>query len=286
MQLGRVADRFQLALGQSQLVRDELSHSRHVGIVRDEVGVALRQGSDEYGLALVARRPASAVLAFVHAMVGDTQGVLGLADVAAQDHAAVRVADRECPAVLAERLHRGVERAPARLAGREHTEFVAPEAVGRAGVGDGLQQPATEAREQCVAGQMTEGVVVGLEAVEVKQREERLLVLHRDLEVAHQLAAVGQTGEAVRSRGVAELVLGRAHTAADILVETPRHNARRAASRHKNRVDRRPPPGTARMGGEDLARVDHSDHAVMHQRVQNREHKHGPILIQLDFGGS
>ena len=114
-------------------------------------------------------RPASAVLAFVHALVGDSQGILGLADLVEHD-CAVRVADVESPATLGERLYGGLDRRRARRAGGKHAELVAPEAVRHARVGHCLAQPVTEAREQSVAGQVTEGVVVGLEAVEVEQR--------------------------------------------------------------------------------------------------------------------
>ena len=73
------AHRRQLVVGHVQPACDELGHPRHVGVVRAEIGVSLRQRPDEHGLALVAGRPSSAVLALVHALVGDSQRVLGLA---------------------------------------------------------------------------------------------------------------------------------------------------------------------------------------------------------------
>ena len=65
-----------------------------------------------------------------------------------------------------------------------------------------VAEAGAEAREQRVAGRVAEGVVVGLEAVEVVEHEDR-----RDppqgedvLEVAHEAAAVAQAGERVGQR--------------------------------------------------------------------------------------
>ena len=67
---------------------------------------------------------------------------------------------------------------------------------------------------------------------------------------------------------------------ADILVEAPCHDACRAPGRHEDRVDRRPPPGAPGMSGEDLLGVERAEHSVMHQRVQDRQHEHRPVLVQ------
>ena len=95
----------------------------------------------------------------------------------------------------------------ARLGGDEHAELVAahPEraadALHRAG------QPAAEVLDQHVAGDVAEDVVVGLEAVEVEQREPPRApaggLLQRVGERAHQRAPVAEAGEAVGQRLVA-----------------------------------------------------------------------------------
>jgi hypothetical protein len=61
--------------------------------------------------------------------------------------------------------------------GREQAELVAAEAVYGAGPPGDLRELRAEAREECVARGMSEGVVVALEAVEVEDEEGRCRVL-------------------------------------------------------------------------------------------------------------
>jgi hypothetical protein len=69
---------------------------------------------------------------------------------------------------------------------------------------DRRRDPAAEAREERVAGAMTERVVVALEAVEVEE-DQRLRIPgygggQRVVNVVHELAAVAQTAERVGDR--------------------------------------------------------------------------------------
>ena len=92
--------------------------------------MALRQRPDEHGLALVAGRLTSAVLALVHALVHDSQRVLGLAVRVVEHNGAVRVADLERVAALGECVHRGLDRRCARHSGGQRAELVAFRTVG------------------------------------------------------------------------------------------------------------------------------------------------------------
>ena len=84
---------------------------------------------------------------------------------------------------------------------RQHAELVAAEPVGGAGRlhrgGEVLSQPP----QQRITGGMPEAVVVGLEPVEVEQRERvRAAALDRLLEVEHQAPPVAEPGDGIRLR--------------------------------------------------------------------------------------
>ena len=82
---------------------------------------------------------------------------------------------------------------------REHAELVAAEAVGGVAGADRVGEPSAEAGQQRVARGMPERVVVGLEAVEIEQDEQRLRAA-QGVQVGQQLPAVAEPGERVGRR--------------------------------------------------------------------------------------
>ena len=91
--------------------------------------------------------------------------------------------------------------------GGEHAELVAPETIGPPMGPDAALERLAQAREQRVAREVAEGVVVVLEAIEVEEEQHRRVggPGRAGLEVGHELAAVGQAGQAVARRGGLEL---------------------------------------------------------------------------------
>ena len=146
---------------------------------------------------------APAALVRVHPLVGEAQGLRRVDPLAVEQDHAVRAADAEAPAVLAERgrgARDDLRRIGVAHAG-EDAELVAAHAVGGAVAGDRLREAAAEALEQHVAGDVAEGVVVGLEAVEVVEREHLRDAAGRGvLEVERERAAVAEAGERVGRR--------------------------------------------------------------------------------------
>ena len=185
-----------------------------------------------------AGRVRAALLLGVHAAVGELQRGLGVRRVAGQLDDADRRVDPEALALLAQRLAGAHERGGGALGGHEHAELVAahPEraadALHRAG------QPAAEVLDQHVAGDVAEDVVVGLEAVEVEQREPPRAPAAASSsasdERAHQRAPVAEAGQAVGQRLVARaLEQPRVLAQAD---REPQHEQERDRERE---VDRR-----------------------------------------------
>ena len=93
----------------------------------------------------------------------------------------------------------------AAVGGQQDAELVAAHPERGVAAAD-LREPRAEAAQQQVAGRVAEGVVVGLEAVEVEQREHGGLGLvggEPALELGDQRAAVAQPGQRVAGRLVA-----------------------------------------------------------------------------------
>ncbi len=138
----------------------------------------------------------------VHALVGELQRVGDLGSLARHLCRPERAGDLEALAVLAQGLAGGdgdlVGALEASL--REHRELVAAEPVGLGAALHRLGELAAEADQQRVAGRMAERVVVGLEAVEVEDRQDvrrAILVAQHPLDVDEELAAVAEAGEGV-----------------------------------------------------------------------------------------
>ena len=91
--------------------------------------------------------------------------------------------------------------APVRANVRQDAELVAADAVDLALTHHGCAQLLRDSREERVAGGMAEGVVVGLEPVEVEQHQDRGRArVECAAEVDHQLAPVAHARERVRLR--------------------------------------------------------------------------------------
>ena len=94
----------------------------------------------------------------------------------------------------------------------QDAELVAAEPVGDAAIADTVGQLRGEAHEQRVAGDVAEGVVVGLEAVEVEEHERHrtgMAASNEVLEHAQHQAAVAEARERVGQRFVARGVQER-----------------------------------------------------------------------------
>ena len=227
----------------------ELGHGARVG---EQLGLALADHAQQHVAALARRGVRAALLLGVHAAVGELERGLGVRGVAGELDDADRGVDPEALALLAQRLAGAHERGGGAVGRDEHAELVAahPEraadALHRAG------QAAAEVLDQHVAGDVPEDVVVGLEAVEVEQREPpraaRLGLLQRVGERAHQRAPVAEAGEAVGQR----LVAG-ALEQPGVLAQADREPQHEQERDRQREVDRRAAE-RARPGGPTAAR--------------------------------
>ncbi|MEO8688662.1 MAG: hypothetical protein ABI611_10635, partial [Solirubrobacteraceae bacterium] len=214
MQLGGTAQILELLRWQRQPLADRDSQLHDPPHVILEGWVALRQRAREHVAGLAAGRGAAAVLLHVHALVRKVRRPLGVSRLGGQRHPPEGAGDGEALASLTER-GRGRRQQPV-LLGRpgvgEHHELVTADAIrGAAGVHRLLERLA-HPDQQGVAGRVPVGVVVGLEPVEVEDRQAsgtlcRGLRGHA-LEVARQGAAVAEPGERV---GGGLLAAGREH---------------------------------------------------------------------------
>ena len=184
----------------------------------------------EVGALAPDRRPVGLVR--VHALVGQPQGLLRRRRLGRDAGEAVRAADLEGVAGVAERLG-GQQQQLVALAGRdrgEQAELVAAHPVDAAEALGRRLQALGQADEQRVAGRVAEAVVVLLEAVEVEEREQlRPLVAHdghRVVEVGDERAAVAQAGE-----GVGERLHAAGGQQALVLLRRPAATARARAAR-------------------------------------------------------
>ena len=147
----------------------------------------------------------------VQPLVGQPQHLAGRPGIRWQGHGAAGSADCEPLAAFGQRrapqLEDALRSAAVQLG--EDTELVAAQAVGAADRPDGVVEVGAEAPQQGVADGVPEGVVVGLEAVEIEEDE---LVRGQPLpgagqeavEVSHQRPAVAQAGEVIGERLVME----------------------------------------------------------------------------------
>ena len=228
--------------------RRELGDVPEVG---DEILVLLCEHLQQRVLGVRPAPPRLRALVGVEALIGDVQGLLEREP--AQDaRRAARAADREAGALFAQCGLRGGQERLAVVGGRRDDELVAADAVGISAAATAAASLRAEASEQGVAGGMSEGVVVGLEAVEIEDAGQRLVTIGRRppaLHVGKQLAAVAEPGERV-GRGL----LVAAPARPDQVVEGDREGqqqghdrddradrARRCASARRRRRSRRRP---------------------------------------------
>jgi hypothetical protein len=208
--------------------------------------------------------------------------------VGGQQRGAVGRGDREAVAVLAQRVAGGLDRVedPGRLGAREHAELVAAHPVGGPAGGHRGLQACGEAGQQRVAGGVAEGVVVGLEAVEVEDRQHDragAVELGRlALQLLHQGAAVADAGErvglGVAAGGVA--LLGErhalvAHARHDDAADHPEHQREQGLEPRVGELSGRPRAVQERcrhgrevgehVDGETPRRVGHGDVQHVHQ---------------------
>ena len=169
--------------------------------------MALGEGAQQHVGALAARRGAPGVLLRVHALIGDQQSLLAAGRLAGDGDGAVGGGDGESVAMLGQRGGRRELDLRAGAGVGEHAELVAPETIGPAMGPDAALECLAQAREQRVAGEVAEGVVVVLEAIEVEEQQHRRVggPGGGGLEVGHELAAVGQPRQAVARRGDLQL---------------------------------------------------------------------------------
>ena len=189
------------------MAADGADQVRHAAEVAFEAGMALGERAQEHVGALAPRRGAPGVLVRIHTLIGDQEGLAGTRRLAGDGDGAIGGRDREPVAVLGERGGRPELDLRARAGVGQHAELVAAEAIGApVGLNAALECLA-QAREQRVAGKVAEGVVVVLEAVEVEEQEHRRVgwADRAGAEVGHELATVGQAGQAVARRGALEL---------------------------------------------------------------------------------
>ena len=248
--------------------RERARELRDRARVGEQLRLALADHAQQHVAALARRRVRAALLLGVHAAVGELQGGLGVGGVAGQLDDADGGVDAEALALLAQRLGRAHERGGGALGGHEHAELVAAHPERAADALDGAGEAAAEVLDQHVAGDVAEDVVVGLEAVEVEQRElprapGRGLV-ERVGQRAHQRAAVAEPGQRVGQRLVARAlqqagVLAQAH-------REPQHEQERDGERE---VDR--------------GRAQRLDLAVPHEHAERGERERGG---QADVGAA
>ena len=117
-----------------------------------------------------------------------------------------RAADPEPVAALAERGLGGLDHSDVGARSGGDDEFVAPDSVDGAEVADHRCEPVSEPGEKGIACRMAEAVVVGLEAVQIEDRDRHgLLGAERadlSLHVGEQLAPVPEPRERVGRRFV------------------------------------------------------------------------------------
>ena len=199
---GGVAQRLEVAAGQPELLGDlagELADRIHV---RGQVGSALGEHRHQDMGRLQRGRRAAGVLLAVHARVGEREHARGASPFVRQQHGAVGCRDREPVSARGERgrAERG-ELVEVRIERREHAELVATDAVGVTAPGDGGGEGGAELVEQDVARAVAVAVVVGLESVEVEQKQGVRRLLPQDArEVDLQPPPVAQPGQWVRGR--------------------------------------------------------------------------------------
>ena len=184
-------------------MREHAYVAGHVVGVLAEVGVALRECRLQHGRYQLDAAAARGGLLAVHALVGQAQGLRGRACLARQLHDAGGSGDGEGAAVFGERFAR-LGKAPVRIlheVRQQHAELVSAQPVAGPVPSHGSCEALAEAREQRIAGDMAEGVVVLLEAVEVEEAKERRLIFACRLahpgQVLHQRAPVAQACERV-----------------------------------------------------------------------------------------
>ena len=190
----------------------------------------------------------------------------------------------------------GRERLPVRGLDRgEHAELVAADPVDLAAVADAGGELLREPREQGVARRVAEGVVVGLEAVEVEEHEHGGGAAgERRLEVDHQLAPVPDPGQRVglgldaRGGEEVELVAERdAHPgdhgqdrrgrqddggrvqALELAVDEDRERDHAEDGRHSEQPDALEPDGAELTGGLPGRRGE-QEHRERPARVEDR----------------
>ncbi len=150
---------------------------------------------EKHVLALVAGRRATLLLLRVHARVGEPERCARIRRLLGQRDNPEGARDLEAVSALAQRRRcdpRELE--PISLGEGDDAKLVAAHPVGRRSADRAIQRR-PEPLQEHIAREMTEGVVVGLEPVEVEEHERRRL-RHR-LEVGDQLAAVREPRQRV-----------------------------------------------------------------------------------------
>ena len=126
-------------------------------------------------MGLLARAGMASLLARIHALVGELQRIVDRACLVwKEDGSARRSHGKRLPTFL-ERVPAADTAvwSPSRMRGIKHAELVAPEPIGASDRGDRRLELVTEPRQERIAGDVAERVVVGLEAVEVEQHQEQ-----------------------------------------------------------------------------------------------------------------
>ena len=208
MQLGGHAHVVERLVFEAQMAAHGLGQPGHAAEMALEAGMALGQRAQEHVGALALGRRAAGVLVRVHALVGDEEGLAGDGRLLRDGDGAVGRGDREAVSALDERGGRQQLDLIAAIGVGQDAELVAAEAIRTPVALDTAVERLPEAREERVAGEMAEGVVVALEAVEVEEQEHggvRGPAGRATLEVDHEPAPVGQAGQAVAGRGRLQL---------------------------------------------------------------------------------
>ena len=163
----------------------------------------------------------------------------------------------------------------ARIARHERAELVTAETVGRPAVAHGALETPRELREQPVAFEMPERVVVVLEAVEVEEDQRRRLVRRRDgdraIEILDEQAAVAELRQVVRQR------LRTRHLEPAFQPDGVRHPHECAEQRRRREHGR---------SGADLAAADHEQpHRDSRGRHGEHESPHPRGTAAASAGG-
>ena len=138
-------------------------------------------GLQQHVLGLRSGPSAAAPLVRVHPLVGQFNRTVGGVGLVRKQNHAERAAHRELWARLA---HGGRGRGDGLVGSASvqvdpRAEFITAEPIRRAGVRDGIPELGAHPRQERVPGEVTEGVVVVLEAIEVEQEEHRAVTLVR-----------------------------------------------------------------------------------------------------------